>query len=320
MLLGNYNVFNANPGRCVGGTTDPTYWMKGGLLFGWLYGEAQIPGETEKSSLFNGYLPPYNVGLPLQAGGLSAWSGVGVNHNTFYSNLAGGLNALSDYTTDGTTAVAQLTAKANLVASIINEAIGAANITGGVSASCYMEGSTSVIAFLTDGITRVDIYGHSEGSTDGVATISAGRNISCYMEGSTLAVFNMDAIAHLAGMAETETLVTAILKAKANLSADATPFTELSPENLASNVWNSIATEFNRTGTMGNKVNMASSGGIDYVALSEAVRAEMDANSEISKVTVNKVVANGDIITIYENDGVTVWKTFDLSNNGRVEL
>ncbi len=42
--------------------------------------------------------------------------------------------------------------------------------------------------------------------------------------------------------------------------------------------------------------------------------------NEIQKVTTNKVTKQGDIITIYEDDGITVWKQFDLANGGRVEL
>lgn len=40
----------------------------------------------------------------------------------------------------------------------------------------------------------------------------------------------------------------------------------------------------------------------------------------ICKMLYNKVIKSGDIITIYEDDGSTIWKTFDLANGGRVEL
>ncbi|MHA1661892.1 MAG: hypothetical protein ACTSWQ_00835 [Candidatus Thorarchaeota archaeon] len=41
---------------------------------------------------------------------------------------------------------------------------------------------------------------------------------------------------------------------------------------------------------------------------------------EIRKMTSNKVTKSGDVITIYDNDDTTVWKTFDLANEGRVEV
>ena len=40
----------------------------------------------------------------------------------------------------------------------------------------------------------------------------------------------------------------------------------------------------------------------------------------VKKMTSNKVVAAGDVITIYEDDGSTVWKQFNLADGGRVEV
>lgn len=51
----------------------------------------------------------------------------------------------------------------------------------------------------------------------------------------------------------------------------ALPYTELSPQSLASAVWQAQASENNLAGTMGNKLNTASSGGVDMDALAEAV-------------------------------------------------
>lgn len=36
------------------------------------------------------------------------------------------------------------------------------------------------------------------------------------------------------------------------------------------------------------------------------------------KMAYNNAALNGDILTVYENDGVTIWKQIDLSNGGRV--
>ena len=38
---------------------------------------------------------------------------------------------------------------------------------------------------------------------------------------------------------------------------------------------------------------------------------------DIHKVTLNKVTANEEVITIYEDDGTTIFKKFDLANGGR---
>ena len=44
-----------------------------------------------------------------------------------------------------------------------------------------------------------------------------------------------------------------------------------------------------------------------------------DMMTIIQRMTYNKVTMVGDIATIYEEDGITIWKTFDLANDGRVE-
>lgn len=64
---------------------------------------------------------------------------------------------------------------------------------------------------------------------------------------------------------------TSDLRGLLSLSGEWTPFTELSPEGLAAAVWNSVAANFNELGTMGNKLNTASSGGVDLNALAQAV-------------------------------------------------
>jgi hypothetical protein len=39
---------------------------------------------------------------------------------------------------------------------------------------------------------------------------------------------------------------------------------------------------------------------------------------DIAKLTGNKVTKTGNILTIYEDDGLTIWKTVDITNGGRV--
>jgi len=53
--------------------------------------------------------------------------------------------------------------------------------------------------------------------------------------------------------------------------------------------------------------------------ISTSVWSEDEA-LEVVKLLGNKVTKSGDIITIYEDDGTTIWKQFDLSGGGRVEV
>lgn len=69
---------------------------------------------------------------------------------------------------------------------------------------------------------------------------------------------------------------------------------------------------------------------MDYVEASfiEVITADKIADAVwdhlsgevVKKMIYNKVIKEGDIVTIYEDDKVTVWKQFDLSGDGRVEL
>ena len=80
-----------------------------------------------------------------------------------------------------------------------------------------------------------------------------------------------------------------------------TPYTELSPENLARAVWDALATQFNETGTMGSKLNTASSGGVDMGAMVDAVLAALNATTIPVKVVDEK---NSGILTIQKFIGL----------------
>jgi hypothetical protein len=46
----------------------------------------------------------------------------------------------------------------------------------------------------------------------------------------------------------------------------------------------------------------------------------IDMDSNVGKITTRKAIKAGNILTVYESDNITVWKQFDLSNGGRVEV
>lgn len=83
------------------------------------------------------------------------------------------------------------------------------------------------------------------------------------------------------------------LRGRLSMEGEWTPFTDLSPENLARAVWDALASQYNDSGTMGNKLNTASSGGVDLAALAAAVLAAAEANpihanvKEVNSLTVD---------------------------------
>jgi hypothetical protein len=88
-------------------------------------------------------------------------------------------------------------------------------------------------------------------------TIGLSGDLIASMTGSgalsMLVPISGDALATMTGAAD--------LKGYLALAGDITPFTELSPENLAAAVWNSLAASYNDTGTMGEKLNDAGGAG-----------------------------------------------------------
>ena len=58
---------------------------------------------------------------------------------------------------------------------------------------------------------------------------------------------------------------------------------------------------------------------ITHQMISDAVWADAEALI-IRKMLYNKVTKSGDVVTIYEDNGSTIWKQFDLTGGGRVEV
>ena len=87
--------------------------------------------------------------------------------------------------------------------------------------------------------------------------------------GAITAVLNAFASVQ-ADLSGTGTL-TLVPYATGQLSADITGESVLSPQNLAAAVWQALAAQYNDSGTMGNKLNLAASGGVDYNTLAQAV-------------------------------------------------
>lgn len=56
---------------------------------------------------------------------------------------------------------------------------------------------------------------------------------------------------------------------------------DVMPDTLVSNVWGAVAADHNDAGTMGNKLNTASSGGVDLQALADAVWDNLASNGSV---------------------------------------
>ena len=145
-------------------------------------------------------------------------------------------------------------------------------LSGIIEAAANLSGYGQIFsANLWTGIYTENISVTMHGLSSLIGRASIAGNITSNIQGIGALTANIKAIANLVIAINAIGSLESNIKASANISADITPFTELSPESLAANVWNSIATDFNKTGTMGSKLNLASSGGVDYVALADTI-------------------------------------------------
>lgn len=114
------------------------------------------------------------------------------------------------------------------------------------------------------------------GSGSMTAAIEGRLNMSCDLSGAGDLAADIEGIASMAidmlGTGDLE----ATIAAYGNMEIDiVVTGTGLSTANVGASVWNALAASFNTAGTMGNKLNTASSGGVDLGALADAVRTEL---------------------------------------------
>lgn len=166
-----------------------------------------------------------------------------------------------------------------------------------------IEGSTA-ITFALPG-AQLDLVVNASGTTTITMSASASLVGAQYAQGTAPITFTVSnallgAVINAMGTAPISFAGSATPRALGWIEGYITPYTELSPENLASAVWNSVLANYPDAGTAGNAMALASSGGVDYNALAEAVweyatrtltagggaptveeiRQEMDDNSE----------------------------------------
>lgn len=126
------------------------------------------------------------------------------------------------------------------------------------------DASLSMIVSMSSNTVIVSIGGNGN---DLKLTVGMAGEFSMTVSGTN----SLSMIVPFEGTGSISLTGTSDLKGLLSLSGEFTPFTELSPENLARSVWEALAADYNDAGTMGSKLNTASSGGVDMNALAQAV-------------------------------------------------
>lgn len=126
---------------------------------------------------------------------------------------------------------------------------------GGLALVVSLDGTAAVVTLSGDGLVLSLTIG-MDGTGSMTLTGSGGLSMIVPFDGS-------GSVAALTGTSD--------LRGLLSMEGEWTPFTALSPEGLAAAVWGAVAATNDDAGTMGEKLNLASAGGVDYGALAGAV-------------------------------------------------
>ena len=248
MLLGNYNVFNKNCGRAIGGPTDPTIWFKGGSVHAYYTGDHVISGQTDKASFNVGYRPPYSWILAPKAGGLSSHRQSTITFSQT-AVLAGGLPA-----SGSTTITFSQTATGGLIVSGSGSATITFSQTGNILSIAAGSGSATI---TLSGTALIGALAGLSGSTS--ITLSPAATIN--------------AIGYLSGISTSETEFSAAALAQAVWQAAASDYNDagsmgekLNDAGSAGNPWASLLVDNDDAGTFGERIQKLLTT-IKYIAL-----------------------------------------------------
>lgn len=165
---------------------------------------------------------------------------------------------------------------------------------GGLSLVVSLDGTAAVVTLSGDGLVLSLTIG-MDGTGSMTLTGSGGLSMIVPFEGS-------GSVAALTGTSD--------LRGLLSMEGEWTPFTALSPEGLAAAVWGAVATANNDAGTMGEKLNLASAGGVDYGALADAV-AEKVVEGSLTLEQILRVLLAHAAGSATGLDGSAVFKSQD---------
>jgi hypothetical protein len=212
MLIGNYSVLNKSPGRAFGGSTV-----------------SDSKGNWGKSGAARGRFypadvatnPNYKYGTP---------NGYRPPYSWVIAQKDGGMASNTIINGEGLLTISSLAGGKAAVATLSGSGtISSAALALIVSAVAMLSGSGAISSAPLVGIANM------------AATLAGDGDLT----GSLKAIGKLIATVNGNGG------FTATLKGTGNMVASITPFTTLSPENLASSVWNSLVEDYETSGTMG---------------------------------------------------------------------
>jgi hypothetical protein len=165
-----------------------------------------------------------------------------------------------------------------------------------LAAGINIEGSTS--AALTVGIADLQLIVSANGAVTITATVNgtiAGALSGSGSTSATATVSNatLGAIVDALGTAIAAASASATIKALGNMEGEITPFTELSPQNLAAAVWSALSAENDTAGTMGALLNASGAAGDPWSVTLEGTYTAADLLRVAAAILAGKVSGAG---------------------------
>lgn len=303
-LIGNGSVLHKSPGRFLNGygtTGGGIASMRRGLNKHGMQRNA-YQSFYAKSATPDGHLSPSAWVLPKTAGGMSS-------RNVTALSLAPTASIVGGVTTTGETALTFTVADAQIFP---------------LDDSSPMRTASATIAFSTSGTggliaTATGVASLTFAAADALLLASLGGQGSAAMafttnapllgaiaDGSGAAVFAITpAAAQAYPLNDAPPLCTGVASfaitgaltpyAVGRMSGSTVDTSVLTSTAIAAAVWDSVAAQFADSSTFGGKLNTASSGGVDLVALAQAVRAELATELARLDVRVGTRASQADV-------------------------
>lgn len=228
-------------------------------LFGRTDGRNWMVGEhtpDRKSGRPEGTLPPGSWLMPQTAGGIASRNNI-AGAGAVSSAITGGVNGQAALTGAGDIS----SAAAQLVISMVATLAGSGTI-----AAADFRGYLNAVATLT-----------------GSGTVTTGTALSAL-------AWAQAALAGSGNVSNAQPYATGVL------SATLRGYSDLTPEGIRDKVWNAILAQYPDAGTAGKALSTASSGGVDLVALAQAILSAAQTNpihADVQKMNGADVIGNG---------------------------
>lgn len=349
MLIRNCTYFGNTLGREFGGITDPLKYFKPAVMRGW-YCQQNTDNTTilKISGFPTATYPPYSLIMGNSSGLLSATTTIYQLGDINNSNLAGGLNGEANW--DGISVLTgQLGALAYLISSIVGTSTLSGNIQGAVNIAVTLAGSGNLtgalgalISILADLNGNGDLTASISGALSAVANLVGNGDLIGALQGSVSIISNItgtssltaaiignwDMVCNISGTSTLVSLIKAIANLVSSLSGSGTITLtsgslpgdmfcnitlcgDLTPTNIAAAVWESLASSYNNTGSMGEIMNNMGAATDPWTVVLEGTYTAGD----IIKLLSAAIVGKSDIINLGGGIATIIFRDINDTEN-----